>query len=227
MSQQELFVWDLRSSPVVFCYGWTVQYGSFRHSHGWQFVDAGCLLVSSLRLSTSACMGPLHLAWDSHSMLAGFWEWVFPERIPRSIGRSCKASYDPALEVPESHIQLVKQVTKASPDSRGGEKKTPPLNKGRNWWWPFWRHATTYRPSGPNTFLPHANYTHPLLRPSKVSSHYGISLMSRISVSNSGPGVIEASQMQFLRHSYWSLVPFDLNKETNYLLPHTQHTNVQ
>lgn len=75
--------------------------------------------------------------------------------------------------------------------------------------------------------LPHAKYTHPLLRPSIVSSHYGISLMSRILISNSGPGVSEAPQMQFLRYCYWSIVPFDLNKETNYLLPHTQHINIQ
>lgn len=82
-------------------------------------------------------------------------------------------------------------------------------------------------PPGPNRSLPHAKYTHPLLRPSKVSSHYGISLMSRILTSNSGPGVIEAPQMQFLRYRYWSIVPLDLNKETNYLLPHTQHIDVQ
>lgn len=81
-------------------------------------------------------------------------------------------------------------------------------------------------PSGPKS-LPHAKYTHPLLRPSKVSAHYGISLISRILISNSGPGVIEAPQMQFLRDSYWSIAPLDLNRETNYLLPHTQHTNVQ
>lgn len=54
-------------------------------------------------------------------------------------------------------------------------------------------------------------HTHPLLRPSKFSFHYGISLMFRISISNSGPGVMEAPQMQFLRYSYWSLVPLDLN----------------
>lgn len=82
-------------------------------------------------------------------------------------------------------------------------------------------------PPGPNRSLPHAKYTHPLLRPSKVSSHYGISLMSRILTSNSGPGMIEAPQMQFLRYRYWSIVPLDLNKETNYLLPHTQHIDVQ
>ena len=55
----------------------------------------------------------------------------------------------------------------------------------------------------------------------------GISLMSRILISNSGPGVIEVPQMQFLRYSYWSIIPLDLNKETNYLLPHTQHIIAQ
>lgn len=50
-------------------------------------------------------------------------------------------------------------------------------------------------PFGPNKSFPHAENTHPLLRPSKVSSLYGISLMSRILISNSGPCVIEAPQM--------------------------------
>lgn len=66
-------------------------------------------------------------------------------------------------------------------------------------------------PSDPSNSLPHAKYTHPLLRPSKLSSHYGISLMVSVSVSKPGPGVLVAPQMQFLGYSYWSLVPLDLN----------------
>lgn len=86
--------------------------------------------------------------------------------------------------------------------------------------------ATTNHPLAPKS--PFTCKIHsPLLRPSKVSSHYGISLMSRILISNSGPGVIEVPQMQFLRYSYWSIIPLDLNKEINYLLPHTQYKNVQ
>lgn len=48
-------------------------------------------------------------------------------------------------------------------------------------------------PSSPNNFLPHAKYTHPLLRPSKFLSHYGISLMFSISISKSRPGVLCSS----------------------------------
>lgn len=107
---------------------------------------------------------------------------------------------------------LLKQVTKASPHPRGAEN-TPPLNgkKERNVRVATLETSYHRPPSDPNKSLPHANHTHPLLRPSKVSSHYGISLMSRISISNSGPGVVEAPQMQFLRDSYWSIAPLDLN----------------
>jgi len=48
--------------------------------------------------------------------------WVLSANIPKGIGRSCKASYNVASEVLASGIQLVKQVTKASLDSKGGEQ---------------------------------------------------------------------------------------------------------
>ena len=125
------------------------------HSHSRLTVSwCGLFAGSSLGLPTSAYVGPYHLNWASHRMVAKFWEWVFQQREFReSQAKSYKASYDPASEVPESCIQLVKQVTKDSPNSKGGEKKTPPLKdeKERKWPRPLWRQATTYHPLVPSS----------------------------------------------------------------------------
>ena len=73
--------------------------------------------------------------------------------------------------------------------------------------------------------LPHAKYTHPLLRPSKFSSHYGISLVFSISISKSGPAWLELLRCSSSGTATGVLFLLIWIKETDYLLPHTQHTN--
>lgn len=173
-----------------------------------------CLFTRGLLgLSTSACLCPLHLAWTSHAWWLGseikyskrenskrhtqklqglFWASLRSPRKSHSVGYASHWSQP-----------LLKERREIDSTPERQERKQLMVATSE----------TSYHrpPSDPNKSLPHAKYTHPLLRPSKVSSQYGISLMSRISISKSGPGVVEASQMQFLRYSYWSIVPLDLN----------------
>ena len=69
-------------------------------------------------------MYDLSVARASHSM-----QLTLPRAsIPRHPGKSCRASYSPALKVPEHpfcHILSVNAVTEANPNSRIKNKTAP------------------------------------------------------------------------------------------------------
>lgn len=157
----------------------------YLHSHSWQLVDAASLLVAHWSYQPvptwvlSNWLG-LSTAWG----LAFESEYSKRENSKRHRQKG-QGFLRPSLRSPRKSLNWSSRSLKPAQIQREERKRFHDSE------WPLWRQVTTYHPSGPNKFLPHAKYTHPLLRPSKVSSHYGISLMSRILISNSGPSVTE------------------------------------